>query len=130
MSAFGSILRQLRALPGASGQRNPGIASQRSISRQPTSGRASRQFLQSPLHMPLSSADNLLASAVPPATVRSRLDRDVHFSAASSACSETINTADVYRAVEGRLGSLSTSPVVGGFCQSLHAKQLPERKDI
>ena len=130
MSAFGSILRQLRALPGASGQRNSGIASQRSAASQLTSGRASRQILQSPLNLQLSSADNSLASAVPPATVRRRLDRDVHFSAASSACSETINTADVYRAVEGRLGSLSTSPVVRSFCQSLHAKQLSERKSI
>ena len=51
-------------------------------------------------------------SAVSPATVRRRYDRAMASSAASTASSETINSADVYRAVEGRLGSLSTYAVV------------------
>ena len=113
MSTFGTLVRQLRGLPGASHQANPAVTPYGGIQSHRMSG-GSREH---PDLWPRTAtrgdrADRVPVSAVPSAAVRRGYDRDLHFSAASTACSETINTADVYRAVEGRLGSLSTSAVV------------------
>ena len=62
---------------------------------------------------------------MPPADVRKTLQEGFHLTAASKACSETINTAEVYRAVEGHLGSLSSSPVV-----HLPRHLLPEAQSV
>ena len=113
MSTFGTLVRQLRGLPGASNQASPAVTPYGSIQGHRMSGGSCNL----PDLRPRSTtrgdrADRVPVPTVPSAAVRRRYDRDMHSSAASSACSETINSADVYRAVEGRLGRLSTSAVV------------------
>ena len=116
MSTVGSLLRQLRGLHGVPHDRNAGIASRRSLPSQRTSGmlRGHPSPCLSLPSRPLSAmcAHHFTLLAVPPADVRTTSQEGFHLTAASKACSETINTAEVYRAVEGHLGSLSSSPVV------------------
>ena len=116
MSTVGSLLRQLRGLHGVPHERNAGIASRRSLPSQRTTGMLRGHpspCLSLPSRpLPAICAYQFILLAVPSADVGKTSQEGFHLTAANKACSETINTAEVYRAVEGHLGSLSSSPVV------------------